>query len=140
MYYTNYTLSWTAVFNEKFKACEHTNPKDAKYCSQCGAKIIFDANDVDPAITRFICLHRQNHNVTFLKGMSVNGDTSGQTTWNTFDDDMRLLSKQFPSTLFILHGYGELNTDMWKRYYLNGKCQTVKAKITYDGFDETQLK
>ena len=54
--------------------------------------------------------------------------------------EMIELSLQFPNALFQLYGDGEENGDTWYTYYKNGKKQYCPAKITYDKYDENELK
>ena len=61
-------------------------------------------------------------------------------TWHEHDCDMRRLSTVFPSVLFTLWGRGEESDDLWKKYYLHGKCQVALGEIVYDEFDEEKLK
>jgi len=61
-------------------------------------------------------------------------------SWYRHEDDMRKFSKKHPKTLFKLSGHGEDNEDIWIEYYLNGKMQRTKAKITFDEFDKSKLK
>lgn len=52
-------------------------------------------------------------------------------TWHDHRKDMVRLSAVFPDVLFTLWGDGEETDDLWKEYYLNGKCQIARAVITY---------
>lgn len=69
-----------------------------------------------------------------------NGDTSEGVKWYEHEDDMRYLSKLYPSEVFVLYGEGEENDDTWYKYFKNGKMQSCYAKITYDEFDESKLR
>lgn len=60
--------------------------------------------------------------------------------WYENEDDMKELSKAFPDIVFMLHGEGEEQGDLWLSYHKNGKVQRENAKITYGEFDESQLK
>lgn len=60
--------------------------------------------------------------------------------WYEHDKHMREVSKNNPGTIFILEGEGEESGDIWKKYYLNGKCQEARAIITFEPFDEKKLK
>ena len=51
--------------------------------------------------------------------------------WYDYTTDMCKLSAKFPTVLFTLCGEGEESLDTWKEYYLNGKYQSARAKITY---------
>lgn len=76
--------------------------------------------------------------LAFMLSLASNKD--GDTVkWYKHDDEMRFISKQFPTVLFTLHGSGEDNADLWTKYYKNGSAQTARANITYDVFDERKL-
>ena len=60
--------------------------------------------------------------------------------WYEHDKHMMEVSKNNPETIFILEGEGEESDDIWKKYYLNGKCQEARAVITFEPFDEKKLK
>jgi hypothetical protein len=79
----------------------------------------------------------------FSEGANYAFDEKGSTQdgckWYDHDDDFLKFSKSFPDWLFILKGEGEESGDVWKKYYLNGKKQEAKAKISFDDFDEKKL-
>lgn len=60
--------------------------------------------------------------------------------WYSHDEEMLELSKQFPETVFCLHGEGEESVDLWNAYYKNGKKQFCPATIVYETYDESKLK
>jgi len=60
-------------------------------------------------------------------------------TWYDHDADMSRLSLAFPTILFTLWGHGEEADDLWKKYYLNGKCQLARAVITYPYCEFTSI-
>jgi hypothetical protein len=64
---------------------------------------------------------------------------TGSWRWYEWMRDMRRVSKKFPRTLFILSGEGETPGDLWKAYFLGGKVQVCKARITFEDFDESKL-
>jgi len=59
--------------------------------------------------------------------------------WYEHDQHMRQVSLSNKGTIFILQGKGEESGDIWKKYYLDGKCQEARAIITFDEFDESKL-
>jgi len=59
--------------------------------------------------------------------------------WYEHDKHMRDISRMYPETIFILEGEGGESGDIWKKYYLNGKCQVAKAEVIIPEFDETKL-
>lgn len=66
-------------------------------------------------------------------------DSGDEYKWYDNEEDMRLLSKEFPDILFKLHGKGEDNEDIWDKYFINGKMQHCPAKIVYEPFDKNKL-
>jgi len=50
----------------------------------------------------------------------INERDNEATKWYEHDEDMKALSKVFPTTVFKLHGDGEEVGDSWERYYHNG--------------------
>ena len=42
---------------------------------------------------------------------------------------------RWPNVLFKLHGEGDEQSDIWDAYFLDGKSQVHKAKITIDPCD-----
>jgi hypothetical protein len=69
-----------------------------------------------------------------------NGDTEESCKWYGHQDELRSFSLLHPEALFKLEGEGEESCDIWVEYYQNGKMQLCKAKISFDGFDESLLK
>lgn len=69
--------------------------------------------------------------------LSLGGDDEYE--WYDNEDDMLLLSKEFPDVLFKLHGEGEDNKDIWDKYFINSKMQYCPAEIIYPPFDRTKL-
>lgn len=63
-----------------------------------------------------------------------------EAKWYDHEEHMRAFSKRWPGILFTLEGEGEDNEDIWKKYFLNGKCQVAKAVITMEAFDRAKLK
>lgn len=69
-----------------------------------------------------------------------NGASFGPVKWYGHEDDMRKLSKLFPSFLFTLDGQGEDDGDLWRKYFVNGKMQIAEATISYNPFNPIELK
>lgn len=62
------------------------------------------------------------------------------TKWYSHHDDLIKLSEKYPLVLITLEGEGEESGDLWKAYYLAGKYQHTKAKITFESFSKNKLK
>ncbi|HBU90253.1 MAG TPA: hypothetical protein DEB53_03445 [Bacillus pumilus] len=60
--------------------------------------------------------------------------------WYGHEVDMRAVSRQFPDVLITLTGEGEDSGDMWRKYFKGGKMQECPAKITFDDYDEKELR
>ncbi|TXK69930.1 hypothetical protein [Bacillus amyloliquefaciens] len=60
--------------------------------------------------------------------------------WYGHEEDVREVSRQFPDVLITLTGEGEDNGDMWRKYFKGGKMQACHAKITFDDYDEKELR
>ncbi|MBQ4817633.1 hypothetical protein IHP72_15365 [Bacillus pumilus] len=60
--------------------------------------------------------------------------------WYGHEVDMRSVSRQFPDVLITLTGEGEESGDMWRKYFKGGKMQECRAKITFDDYDEEELR
>jgi len=72
-------------------------------------------------------------------------DSRGKQTgdacrWYRHEDDMRKFSKKYSSFLFVLDGEGENSGDVWRKYFLDGKCQEARAVVQFAAFDRDKLK
>ena len=52
--------------------------------------------------------------------------------WYDHYNEIKALSKEFPSLYFELEGFGEERGDMWREYFHDGEGMHSEAKITYD--------
>lgn len=57
------------------------------------------------------------------------------TKWYDHYDEMRALSKYFPSLYFELEGFGEERDDIWREYFHNGEGMHSDAEIIFDAPD-----
>ena len=55
-------------------------------------------------------------------------------TWYEHEQDMLYISEVFPGTEFILTGVGEEFPDMWKKRFVNGQVDEVRATLTWPEF------
>tara|TARA_R110002020_G_scaffold49068_1_gene140010 strand:+ start:355 stop:663 length:309 start_codon:yes stop_codon:yes gene_type:complete len=60
--------------------------------------------------------------------------------WYSQSDDVKAVSEVYPDKLIVVSGEGEESGDIWREYFLNGKSQYVKAKLTFEDFDKNKLK
>lgn len=66
-------------------------------------------------------------------------DSGDAVKWYEHDTDMASLSMLFPELLFVLHGEGEENGDLWDAYYHAGTMQHCQAELIYPEFDREQM-
>ena len=63
--------------------------------------------------------------------------------WYNWEEEVSYLSRTFPELTFYLDGTGEgwdeVEVDMWKAVFRNGKSQVVRAVVTFPDFDMSQL-
>ena len=51
--------------------------------------------------------------------------------WYEYETDITAVSKEFPSELITVTGYGEESGDIWRGYAINGQWQKEDAVITF---------
>jgi hypothetical protein len=62
--------------------------------------------------------------------------TKELTSWPSQEQDCARLSKEFPTVLFTLESRGaDVFTNIWRKYFLNGKRQFARAKIVFPDMD-----
>lgn len=71
---------------------------------------------------------------------SIDNGCSAFCGWGCWLEDMCGVSAKFPDVLFLLHGRGESDDDLWNAYFINGQYQYCPAKILYDNFDAYKLR
>ena len=77
-----------------------------------------------------------------LVEFDIDGNTLVATsTWDSHDEDCLVLSSKFPNYIFQLEGEGANRNDLWRSYYVNGKCQISPAivKVTYEPYNPNKL-
>lgn len=133
-YTTRFKLDWKVDKDSPVVPnCKHEHKPTDKFCSDCGKPVGFQ--EPDDLIGEFIEKNQEKY-----YGIDPNGESSESCKWYEHETDMREMSKQFPNILFTMKGEGEESGDIWRRYYLNGKCQVVQAKLVFDDFDRKQLR
>lgn len=81
----------------------------------------------------------ENHG-EFSWAFNRHGESGDSTKWYDHEKDMKELSLKFPGVLFTLSGEGESSSDIWKKYFLDGKMQICKAVLDFPKFDAKLLK
>lgn len=133
-YNTRYKLTWeTQPGYNPSPNCRHESPPGAKFCVVCGASVGF--KPLSEVIARQILLCEE---ATYC--LMPDGSPAESGKWYEHETDMRVFSKEIPEVLFTLHGEGDENGDIWKKYFLNGKCQVAKAVIQFLPFDKSKLQ
>jgi hypothetical protein len=54
--------------------------------------------------------------------------------WYEHEEDMLEISKQFPDAVFILSGIGKEFPDIWKKRFIRGQVDEIRANITFPDF------
>lgn len=67
------------------------------------------------------------------------GECQEVCKWSMSEEDLRTFSEKWQGWLFMLKEEGEGPYDMWMNYFLNGKCQRVRASVSYAPFDPDKL-
>lgn len=60
--------------------------------------------------------------------------------WYRWKEDVAEVSKSFPEEVITVGGEGEESVDIWKAYFLDGKCQYEQAKLSFEEFDKNKLE
>lgn len=134
-YYTNYELYVEEDMNqpllkniiEKILEC---NAKDYEFLYP-----FIMANELDLSDVTNLVLPKLNAQNQVFKF-----EPYDEAKWYNHEEEIQRLSKEFPETLFYLHGEGEETGDIWDKYFLNGKIQKCYAKIVIPDFDITKLE
>jgi hypothetical protein len=56
-------------------------------------------------------------------------------SWYTNEEELLGLSRGFPATIFILHGAGEEQGDVWKKRFINGEVEIIRATLVFPDFE-----
>lgn len=89
----------------------------------------------------FILSHLLSNNQDAKYFLTKNGNSTGNDgSWRDYEEELKSFSKKYPTWLFTLKGEGEEAMDLWVAYFLDGKMQKEKAKITFADFDAQKLR
>lgn len=67
------------------------------------------------------------------------GSPRCRAKWGDHEEMVAYLSRQYPDTLITLWGEGEDSSDLWVKYFYNGRVQREWAQIIYAPFDASRL-
>lgn len=95
-------------------------------------KLIFFENDFSDDVDHEKGIAEQTNGYSDCFGEEIK--------WYDMEESMINYSKKYPNIVFCIEGEGEESGDNWRHYFKNGKSQKVKAKITYEPYDESKLK
>ena len=74
-----------------------------------------------------------------ISGYPIEFGWNDSCKWYDHEKHMKLLSRIYTETTFLLEGEGEESGDIWRKYFKNGKMQVCKAEIVFPAFDESKL-
>lgn len=83
-------------------------------------------------------LRKNNEDARYA--IDANGKSIQPCKWYRSEREMVDFSRNYPETLFTLTGYGEIEGDVWIKYFLNGKTQIAEAIISFPDFDPKKLE
>ena len=63
-----------------------------------------------------------------------------EVKWYEHKENMKVISKKYPDSIFKLSGIGEEQPDLWVEYHQNGKFQRCNGVITYPPFNKSKLR
>ncbi len=56
-------------------------------------------------------------------------------TWCNHEEELLELSRGFPATIFILQGIGSEQGDVWKKRFINGTVEIIRATLVFPDFE-----
>lgn len=130
-YYTYFRLEYKAL---DLEICKHENIEGSNFCHVCG--ISLNARAEKHRLVKYLESCEEDNWWLYTLYVEAYLHDKGWEHNNIMID----LSLKFPNILFTLHGEGEENDDLWRKYYLNGKIQVEYAQITYGEFDKEKLE
>ena len=93
-------------------------------------------DEIDAQICEYINGHAD---LRFALGRDNQGGEP--TTWHKHEDDMRILSRQFPDVRFCLEGKGDDTEDWWREHYIGGKMGREEPEFVWptDNGEELEM-
>jgi hypothetical protein len=93
----------------------------------------YDTLDDHEDIKDFI-LKSTDHLIGFEVEALLDGGTL-TAQWYEHEEEMLNLSRGFPATIFILYGIGSEQGDMWKKRFINGGVEIIRATLVFPDFE-----
>jgi hypothetical protein len=56
-------------------------------------------------------------------------------SWHEHEEELLNLSRGFPATIFILYGEGAEQGDVWKKRFINGEVEIIRATLVFPDFE-----
>ncbi len=66
---------------------------------------------------------------------ALSGGGTFMASWYEHEEEMLNLSRGFPATIFILHGSGSEQGDVWKKRFINGEVEIIRAILVFPDFE-----
>lgn len=134
-YYTKFNVSIKGKMENKLKVAELEKAKaDAKKLTGKLKELAL------AAIEKELTLEKSINIRNVVKDKIGYNPFEDQTKWYEHEVVMKEISKEYPDVIIQLTGEGEENSDMWIKYFVNGKMQHCEAKIVFEEFDPKKLK
>lgn len=121
-----------------------------KYDWNCYHSIYFFSTNIIKEIDNEANGNIIKSNKAILREYPINNETiillesSDSYRWDDWEEDIMLISKEFPNYEFIVEGRGESREDWWIAYFCNGVVKMEYAKIIspWDCFkdDDSKIK
>ena len=116
--------------NVTVKRCSHEYVEGAIFCHVCGAKT-HPINLIDKIIL-FIESYQNKPHFLFGGIPSCPGETGEKTRWADMDGDMKMLTDEFKNVTFSITGYGDEESDVWRKYFRHGyEPQNVTVELVF---------
>jgi hypothetical protein len=68
------------------------------------------------------------------------GGTRHRREWPLHEEDLRVISEEYPVCIFALQGAGDDPYDLWIKFFHGGRMQRAPAEIIFPKFDKDALK
>jgi len=141
--YHSYKFSFNTLYG--YRPCNHKYPETAKFCPECGKSLIPTNEAIWKSVAAAIDESRKDPSLQYqLTGVERTIETvlAGETVtgWDTVNDWKIITTYMRDVVVTIDIQYEEDTFDQWREYYLNGKVQVAKARVSIEEFDQSKLE